>query len=144
MAPIDLLDVNVWLALSDENHVHHRRALRYWELEGAPQLAFCRVTMLGLLRLATNATVMAGQPFKPAEAWTAYRAFRNLPEVIFLNETAELESRLESLTDHENFPVKRWTDAYLASLANVTGCRFVSFDQDFRRFPELPFHHLQP
>lgn len=32
----DLPDVNVWLALADENHLHHPRALAYWRGESSP------------------------------------------------------------------------------------------------------------
>jgi predicted nucleic acid-binding protein len=46
----DLLDVNVWLALVDENHVHHERALYYWQNQADSQIAFCRVTLLTFFR----------------------------------------------------------------------------------------------
>ena len=63
---VDLLDINVWLALADENHQHHCRARLYWEKESAARLAFCRVTMLGFLRLATHPRAMNGHPlFRP-------------------------------------------------------------------------------
>ena len=41
-------------------------------------------------------------------------------------------------------PHHLWTDAYLASFAIACGCRLVSFDADFVRFPGLNFLHLQP
>jgi predicted nucleic acid-binding protein len=28
--PVDLPDVNVWLALTDDRHVHHHAAQLYW------------------------------------------------------------------------------------------------------------------
>ena len=68
MAAIDILDLNLWLALIDPDHAHHARARRYWEHEAAAEIAFCRVTMLGLLRLLTNSRVMHGAPFTLAEA----------------------------------------------------------------------------
>ena len=138
----DLPDINVWLALACEDHQHHRRARRYWERESAPQLAFCRVTMLGLLRLATNATIMQNRPFLAAEAWKIYRDFLALPEVGFLAEPAGIEHQFAAYTN--GFPANRWTDAYLAAFAHTTGCRIVSFDRDFTKFPELEFLHLKP
>jgi len=42
----DLPDVNVWLALADENHLHHPRARVYWQRESASSIAFCRATIL--------------------------------------------------------------------------------------------------
>jgi len=68
----DLLDVNVRLALVDVDHVHHERARRYWHEESRPRVGFCRVSMLGLLRLAINPTLMRGQAFTPNEAWWAW------------------------------------------------------------------------
>ncbi|NDD70110.1 MAG: VapC toxin family PIN domain ribonuclease, partial [Synechococcaceae bacterium WB9_4xC_028] len=40
-SPIDLPDLNVWLALTTPDHVHHKRAVRYWEQDAAEQILFC-------------------------------------------------------------------------------------------------------
>lgn len=40
----DLPDINVWLALADENHVHHKRARTYWQNDAPPTVAFCRIS----------------------------------------------------------------------------------------------------
>ena len=141
---IDLPDINVWLALTCEDHEHHPRARRYWESESAAQLAFCRVTMLGLLRLATNAKVMKNHPFDPVEAWKIYRDFVALPEVLFITEPTDIEFQFAAYSEAAAFPANRWTDAYLSAFAHTTGCRIVSFDADFRRFPDLDFLHLPP
>lgn len=140
----DLPDLNVWLALADPDHQHHARARHYWETEAAPQLAFCRITMLGLLRLLTHPKVMRGSPFTPAEAWQAYRAFLALPEVAFLPENLRLEPQFVAWTGTATFTPHRWTDAWLAAQAFTTGSRLVSFDSDFLAFPALHFLHLTP
>lgn len=139
----DLPDLNVWLTLSCEDHEHHPRARRYWEGESAVQLAFCRVTMLGLLRLATNARVMRNRPFTASEAWGIYRAFLHLPEISFLAEPPGLEEQFAIYSDSAAFRTRRWTDAYLAAFAHETGCRLVSFDADFWQFDGLDFLHLR-
>ena len=141
-APVDLLDINVWLALANEDHQHHRRARLYWETESAAKLAFCRVTMLSFLRLSTNSKVMNCQPFTASEAWNAYRAFRALPEVELLSEHPKLEAVLTHLTDQPDFPPSRWTDSYLAAVALSTNSRLVSFDADFKRYKDLDLLHL--
>ena len=97
-ARVDLLDVNVWLALTDERHVHHQAARVYWNEQRADHIAFCRVTMLALLRLVTHPKVMSGVPFTHDEAWNIYRTYRNLPIVRFLPEANTLETTLASLT----------------------------------------------
>ena len=58
----DLPDLNVWLALLNAKHPHHAAAKRYWEQDASGRIAFCRITMLGLLRLSTNKVVMGGSP----------------------------------------------------------------------------------
>ncbi len=144
MPAIDLPDINVWLALTCEDHPHHLRARQYWEVESAGRLAFCRITMLGLLRLATHAKVMQNHPFHPTEAWKIYRDFLALPEVLFIAEPTDIEHAFAVYSEIAQFPAGRWTDAYLAAFANTTGCRMVSFDSDFQQFPELDFLHLAP
>lgn len=141
--PVDLLDINVWLALADENHENHGRARHYWEQESAARLAFCRVTMLGLLRLSTHRKVMDNKPFTNEEAWRAYRNFRALPEVTLLADPPTLESSMAAWTVLHGFPNHRWTDAYLAALAQSSGARLVSFDVDFLHFSKLNVLHLK-
>ncbi len=136
-ARVDLPDVNVWLALTDERHVHHQAAKHYWNEQRADQIAFCRVTMLALLRLVTHPKVMSGAPFTHEEAWNIYRTFRSLPITRFLSEANTLETTLETLTANHDLPHRLWTDAYLASFAISNSSRLISFDTDFMRFPDL-------
>ena len=139
---IDLLDVNVWLALSSEDHVHHDVARQYWENHASEEIAFCRLTMLGLLRLTTNSSVMAGRPFTPSEAWLLYRGFRKQDGVILLEEPSNYEVRMAAWSDQKDFSSQRWTDCALASWAYETKSRMVSFDSGFSRFERLTFLHL--
>ena len=139
----DLLDVNVWLALADEDHVHHERAKRYWETEAAAEVSFCRLTMLALFRLLTNAKVMVGRPFSPREAWALYREFLAGPGVSVLAEPPGLEQQMAAWSDSDHFSAHRWTDCALAAWARIGNCRLVSFDGDYSRFEGLHFLHLQ-
>ena len=134
---VDLPDVNLWLALAVGDHVHHDRARRYWFDESAEQVAFCRVTVLGLLRLTTNATVMGGKPLTAAEAWSTYRAFRQLDEVFLATGEDGCEDVLGWWVMGSTVIPRLWTDAYLGALAKASGWRLVSFDGDFTRFDGL-------
>ena len=140
---IDLPDVNVWLAFSVADHEHHQRARRYWYEESADQLAFCRVTALGFLRLSTNASAMGGQPLTVQQAWQAYQAFRRLPEVLLADEPEGCEAWLEHWALGNRPSPRQWTDAYLAAFAKTGGMRIVSFDGDFNRFEDLEFLRLE-
>jgi predicted nucleic acid-binding protein len=42
-----LPDVNVWLALTVAEHVHHAAATQWFETLEREQIAFCRVTQTG-------------------------------------------------------------------------------------------------
>jgi hypothetical protein len=141
--PVDLVDVNVWLALGFADHPHHERARRYWYEESGRELAFCRITALGFLRLSTHPTVMGGRPLTVAEAWRAYGAFRELPEVILAAEPLGCESLLEGWAVGPRPSRRGWTDAYLAAFARAGGLRLVTFDSDFSRFEELELLRLE-
>lgn len=56
--PADLPDLNVWLALAATDHPHHRQALHYWEQQASPEVLFCTVTALGLIRLVSQPKLM--------------------------------------------------------------------------------------
>lgn len=139
---MDIPDINVWLALTDHNHVHHAPAAHYWEEVAAPKIAFTRITMLGLLRLSTQPRVLS-RTLTPPEAWVVYHDFTALSHIQFLAEPAALESHFQTVTASE-FPHRMWTDAYLAAFAIASDCRLISFDADFSRFPGLHFLHLKP
>jgi len=146
MKQADLLDVNVWVALADENHTHHQKARGYWMNQSAPKVAFTRATMLGMIRLLINPVVMQNKPFALAEAISAYKAFRALPEVIWVDEGQKAATQVDDILAQwiasNKITPHMWTDSYLASLAISTECRIVSFDGDFRRFKGLSLLHL--
>ncbi|MCF3652500.1 TA system VapC family ribonuclease toxin [Synoicihabitans lomoniglobus] len=144
MAEIDLPDLNLWLALIDSDHEHHIRARRYWEQEASHDIAFCRATMLGLLRLLTNSRVMRAAPFTALEAWDAYHTFAALPEVCFIEDSLAAESQFQLWSRRADFPAHLWTDGWIAAVASSGGARVVSFDSDFSSFPHLDFLHLRP
>lgn len=138
----DLLDVNVWLALSDPDHTHHGVAKDYWVEPDAAEVAFCRVSMMGFLRLSTHPKVLSKTP-SAGEAWNLYQQYLAHPQVIFLGEPPDFEACLERLTASPSFVHRLWMDAYLAAFAIASGCRFVSFDADFQTFDGLNFRHLK-
>ena len=51
-------DVNVWLALTFDSHVHHPAAKTWFDgLPAGAVCFFCRFTQQGFLRLASNPSV---------------------------------------------------------------------------------------
>ena len=55
---MQLPDINVWLALAFDSHIHHPDAKKWFDgLADDAICYFCRLTQLGFLRLATNPKV---------------------------------------------------------------------------------------
>jgi len=138
----DLPDINVWLALIDQRHIHHALASRYWSDATVQNRGFCRITANGFLRLSTHAKVFPN-PLSPHEAWITYRQFRALPNVHWLPEPQNLDDAYCAFSCAPGFAQHLWTDAYLAAFAITAGVRLVSFDNDFKRFVGLRFLHLE-
>ena len=145
----DLPDINVWLALAVQEHPHHQAALRYWATaqaertrEGAAaaragsgsRLWFCRVTMLGLVRLLCQPKAVGPGALDTLAAWTLYAQYRALPHIGLLPEPEGCDDALRALVGAGPLPPRLWTDAYLAALSVSAGLRLVTFDRDFERF----------
>lgn len=139
----DLPDVNVWLALAVREHVHHEAASQYWSESAAARVHFCRVTMLGMLRLLTQPRVMGPDALDLASAMALHERFAALPGVDLRPEPAETAKVLRRLVDAA-LPGRLLTDAYLAAFAMAGGLRLVTFDRDFGRFEGLNLLQLSP
>jgi len=81
---IYLPDVNVWIALTSDQHVHHVAAKRWMQNLEADKLSFCRITELGFLRLLTNHHVMGRDALTPAQAWRFTTLSAPIPELFLL------------------------------------------------------------
>ncbi len=75
--PADLPDLNVWLALAATDHPHHRQALHYWEQQASPEVLFCTVTALGLIRFVSQPKLMGAAVLASADANLAALAIAN-------------------------------------------------------------------
>lgn len=127
-------DINVWVALSYDRHVHHLATLQWFEaVAPTSRLFFCRLTQLGLLRLLSAPAVMGTDQAKSQqEAWKAYDLWLDDPRVEFLDEPAGLESAFRSLTRSKQASPKDWADSYLAAFALVARLTIITFDRAFQ------------
>jgi toxin-antitoxin system PIN domain toxin len=125
-------DVNVWLALASEEHTHRDEALGWWRPYDG-QIAFCRITQLGLLRLLTTAAVMNARPLSMKEAWSVYDGLLGDERVEFLTEPPALERAFRGLSSSAHASPKLWADAYLTALATECGASIVTFDRSLAR-----------
>ncbi len=127
-------DINVWLALSYERHVHHSAA-RLWfeEQRDNSRLCFCRFTQLGLLRLLTTDAVMAEEVLTQLQAWHVYDSWMDDDRMVFLEEPSTIEPRFRVLTQHKQPAAKDWSDSYLSAFAATAGLRLVTFDRSLHK-----------
>lgn len=139
----DFPDVNVWVALTAEDHIHHTRARDYWHDEADARLSFCRTTALGLVRVISHQHTFGGRPLSPDHAWNSYLQWRDQPVVDFLAEPPGIDSLITDWCRVELATSRNWTDLYLAAFAISAGLRLVTFDNDFRGVPGLELLHLQ-
>ena len=132
-----LADVNVWLAIAHQPHVHHAVTRDWFHALGPDQLFSCRLTQIGLLRLLTTSPVMGDQVKTQAEAWKTVDAFCRNARVQYLHEPSGVTEVFRRLTGE---PLPRrgaWSDAYIAAVAIQAGLTVSTFDRDFLRL-EVP------
>jgi toxin-antitoxin system PIN domain toxin len=130
-----LPDINVWLALTYDRHVHHPSARRWFDhLAPRARLFFCRLTQLGLLRLLCSPAVMGSDlPKGQQEARKAYDRWLEDERIEFLEEPAELAPEFRALNRSAQASPKEWADSYLLAFAAAADLRLVTFDPALRQ-----------
>ena len=135
MPKMHLPDINVWLALTFDSHLHHPAAKTWFDALGNDALCFfCRLTQQGFLRLATNPSVFGKDAVTLPDAWQKYAVFLSDPRVAFAGEPAGLETQWRTFTQTQSFSPKVWNDAYLAAFAQTGGLEMVTFDKAFTQY----------
>jgi hypothetical protein len=84
-------DVNVWLALLLEDHIHRASARQWWESNQSDLIGFLRLTQMSVLRILTTPAAMNGKPLRMPEAWAAYDQLFGDDRVVFLHEPRGIE-----------------------------------------------------
>jgi toxin-antitoxin system PIN domain toxin len=134
---LSLPDVNVWIALAAEGHIHHRPAREWFVAQEDASIAFCRITQMGMLRLLTNANVMGRTPRTIRQAWETFGQLSGDRRLAFASEPAGLEFAWRQLMVQDGVGPSSWTDAYLAAFAVAKSYSLVTFDRGFERWPLL-------
>ena len=128
-------DLNVWLALSYESHIHHRIASAWFEsLLHSTRLCFCRMTQMGLLRLLTTEQIMTPEEvLTQRQAWQVYDQLLEDDRIVFVEEPPELETAFRAASQLRRAAPKDWADSYLIAFARSAGFRLVTFDKAISR-----------
>lgn len=123
-------DVNVWLALNHEIHVHHTAAMRWFDSQGeAATFVFCRQTQMGLFRLMTTEAILGTDVMTQRQCWEIYDRWIEGGKAILAGEPAGLEAGLRPRTSADSTSPKAWADAYLAAFAEAAHLILVTFDR---------------
>lgn len=120
-----LLDVNVLIALTDEEHVHHEIAMRWFETAAAVGWGICAFTEAGFLRVTTNPRY---GPRTIEGAAAILRDLANRPGFSYRSLSTGW-TELVSPFSERIFGHQQVTDAYLLGLAIKEGGMLVTFDK---------------
>jgi uncharacterized protein len=126
-----LIDINVWLAMTWALHPQHARAALWYASLNEAGLWFCRLTMLGLLRLLTNTKIMGDSTVTVSDALKLYDRWRQDPRVELVPEPRGLEKTFRAaLQTFASQPAtKAIADCYLVGFAEASGAHLVTFDR---------------
>jgi uncharacterized protein len=121
----NLPDINLLIALSWKNHIHHVPAVRWFELHRNEYFATCPVTESGFIRLSMNISVV-GEPADFRTALSALKLYHKNTRHVFW----DISDDFISLTGRFNVSgYRQITDAYLLGLAVKNNGTLVTFDR---------------
>ena len=132
-----LPDINVWLALAFDSHVHHAAANDWFEASSSEGCSFCRLTQQGFLRLATNPKALGADAVTLATAWRMYDVILGDPRISFTPEPDGLVPLWRGYTQHRSFSPNVWNDAFLAAFARAADYDLITFDRGFSQYTRL-------
>jgi hypothetical protein len=123
-------DVNLWLALSHDIHIHHITAIRWLAAQDeARTFVFCRQTQLALFRLLTTEAVLGSEVRSQRQCWEIYDRWIEGGKAVLAAEPAGMDAALKLRTFAESPSPKAWADAYLAAFAETAHLTLVTFDR---------------
>jgi uncharacterized protein len=123
---IYLLDVNLLIALLDQNHIHHDAAIRWFDRVGRHGWATCPITENGFLRIVSSSSYPIA--FKSThEVFGLLRSFCLQENYYFWPDNLSLLAMTDNLSV-ESITSRHITDFYLLALALRNKGKFATFD----------------
>ena len=135
-----IVDANVLLYAVNTDARHHA-ASREWlntALGGADRVGFDWIVGVAFLRLATSRTVFPS-PLSTAEALDQLGDWMAAPGAVVLHPTPAHLAVMAGLLEPTGAAGNLINDAHIASLAIEHRAEVVSYDNDFARFPGVPW-----
>lgn len=122
-----LLDVNVLLALTWDQHVHHQVAhAKFAELDS---WSTCPITEASLVRLLLTEQVV-GRKVSGAEALNQLKAIRKVPGWYFIEDTCSFDE--PQIDTRVLMGRQQVTDLQLVNLAAASGSKLATFDANLK------------
>ena len=137
-----IVDLNILLYSVNRDSAHYGSMRRWWEaaVNGDEPVGLTWITLLGFLRLSTNARIFP-QPLPIGEAISKIDRWLEHPNVRLLIETDEQWRILRHLLEETGAGGNLTTDAHLAAIAISHGATLFSCDADFSRFRSLRYEN---
>ena len=118
-------------------HVHQPIATDWIDKE-TDDIAFCRVTQIGLLRLLSNPAIMGEDAINRSHAWRIYDQLWADERVVWTDEPAELDAVWRAISARDDKSHKLWTDDYLAAFAQAGDGTLITLDRKApARYPSV-------
>ena len=137
-----LVDVGVWLAATWGRHQHHPVTAQ-WFGRQTDDLAFCRVTQMGLLRLLSNPAIMGDDAIDRSQAWRIFDRLQADERVAWADEPDDLDAVWRAFSARDEKSHELWTDDYLAAFAQVSAATLATLDGKLaRRYPSVRVESL--
>jgi toxin-antitoxin system PIN domain toxin len=135
-----LLDANLLLYAVDRDSPHHERAAAWLTevLNGPHRVALPWQTIGAFLRISTHPRI-AATPLTAEEAWAFVARWLVAPATWVPPASQQTTALLGELLFRHDITGNLVTDAQLAALAWEIGAVVQSTDNDFARFPEVPW-----
>jgi uncharacterized protein len=132
---VNLLDVNVLVALYRADHSDHQLAVAWWEksLGSGEPFIVPDVCWIGFVRVVTNSRVFP-EPATPHEALTVLAAVHGQGLHMGNGHLSGVLGAFGELCAKTRAGGNLETGAYIAAVARSLGATVVTFDRDFRRF----------
>lgn len=125
-----LPDVNVWVALNSDRHMHHAVANRWYRAQPeTARFVFCRHTQLGLFRILSTSAAMSNEALTQQACWEIFDQWIDTGQVAWAEEPEGTDELLRGRTSSRSIAPKMWADAYLAAFSEAAGLTLVTFDK---------------
>jgi toxin-antitoxin system PIN domain toxin len=122
---ISLLDVNVLIALMDEQHIHHSRVMQWFSRSKDLRFATCAITQMGFVRVISQATYL--NPIGLSQAFQAISRLASSPGHVWWPQHLQIHDK--TVFDHSRIHGHRQlTDLMLLALAVQNKGRLVTLD----------------